>query len=63
MAWDAMLKRTDVTLDPITDPAMYLLIESGMRGGVYMISKRHARANNPPGGNFNPTQPLSYIVD
>ena len=33
MAWDAMLKKTDVVPDLITDPAMYLMIESGMRGG------------------------------
>ena len=42
MAWDAMLKKTDVVLDLIPDPAMSLMIESGMRGGVCMISKRHA---------------------
>ena len=63
MAWDAMLKKTDVVLYLITDPAMYLMIESGMRGGVCMISKRHAQANNPMVGNNDPEQPLSYIVD
>ena len=26
MAWDAMLKKCSVTLDLITDPAMYLMI-------------------------------------
>ena len=42
MAWDAMLKKRDVVLYLITDLAMYLMIESGMRGGVCMKSKRHA---------------------
>ena len=46
MAWDAMLKKTGATLDLITDPAMYQMIESGMRGGVCMISQRYAKANN-----------------
>ena len=63
MAWDAMLKKTGVVLDLITDPAMYLMIESGIRGGVCMISKRHAKANNPMGGNNDPEHALSYIVD
>ena len=63
MAWDAMLKKTGVTLDLITESAMYLMIESGMRGGVCMISKRHAQANNPPVGNFISKQSLSYISD
>ena len=42
MASDAMFKKTGVVLDLITYLAMYLMIESGMRGGVCMISKRHA---------------------
>ena len=42
MAWDAMLKKTDVVMDLITDPAMYLRIEGGMRGDGFMISKRPA---------------------
>ena len=62
-AWDAMLKKTGLVLDLITYLAMYLMIESGMRGGVCMISKRHAQANNPMVGNNDPEQPLSYIVD
>ena len=63
MAWDAMLKKTEVKLDLLTDPAMYLMIESGMRGGVCMISKRHAKANNPAmGALFNPELPTSYIM-
>ena len=63
MAWDAMFKKTDVVLDLITDPAMYLMIESGMRGVVCIISKRHAQANNPMVGNKDPEQPLRNIVD
>ena len=63
MAWDAMLKKTGVTLDLISEPAMYLMIESGMLGGVCVISNRHTQANNPPVGTFNPEQALGFIVD
>ena len=62
MAWDAMLKTTGVELDLISDPAMYLMIESGMRGGVCMISKRHAIANNKyMGALYKPNEPSKYI--
>ena len=63
MAWDAMLKKTGMTLDLITDPAMYLMIEGGMRGGVCMISKRYAKANNKDmGALYNPNLPSKYIL-
>ena len=42
MAWDAMLKKIEVTLDLLTDKSMYQMIEGGMGGGVCMISKRFA---------------------
>ena len=63
MAWDAMLKKTDVLLDLITDRAMDLMIESGMRRGICMISNRHAQANNLMAGNNDPEQPHTYMVD
>ena len=63
MAWDAMLKKTDATLDLITDPSMYQMIEGGMRGGVCMISKRYARANNKSMGKlYDPRIKSSYIT-
>ncbi|UYV69922.1 hypothetical protein LAZ67_7001212 [Cordylochernes scorpioides] len=37
---------TNVSLDLISDPDMYLTCEQ-IRGGVSMISKRYANANNP----------------
>eukprot|EP01047_Picozoa_sp_COSAG01_P085889 COSAG01_NODE_19068_length_1032_cov_11.931404_1_plen_102_part_00 len=46
-AWDAMLKKTGVELELLTDYDMFLLVEQGLRGGIAMISHRHAKANNP----------------
>ena len=46
-AWDAMLKKTGVKLELITDYDHYLMVEQGLRGGIAMISHRHAEANNP----------------
>ena len=62
LAWDAMLKKTKVWLDLIDDIDMYLMIERGIRGGVSMISNKHAKANNPYLPNHDPSQPNTYIM-
>ena len=61
-SWDALLKCTNIELDQITEANMYLFIEKGLRGGISMVSHRHAIANNPQMQNFNPEQPTSYLM-
>ena len=46
LSWDAMLKMTGVELEKISDIEMYLIIEKGLRGGIYYVCKRHSKANN-----------------
>ena len=60
-SWDALLKSTEVSLELITDPDMYLFIEKGLRGGISMVSHRHAIANNPQMENYDPEQPTSFL--
>ena len=64
LSWDAMLKMTGRELELISDPELFKTIDAGIRGGVAMISKRYARANNPLLGatRYNPDEPTSYIV-
>ena len=50
LSWDALLKKTGAELELLTDYGQHLLIEKGMRGGISMVSKRYARANNASGG-------------
>ena len=46
LSWDAMLKKTSIKLEKISDIDKYLFIEKGLRGVVSYIAKRHAKANN-----------------
>ena len=41
-----MLKMTDIKLEKISDIIKYLFIEKGLRGGIFYIAKRYAKANN-----------------
>ena len=55
-AWQACLKMTEVELELLTDPDMYLFIEEGLRGRISMISNRFSKANNPYVPDYDPTQ-------
>jgi hypothetical protein len=59
--WDAMLLKTKVKLDLITDCDMYQFLERGIRGGQSVIFKKYAQANNKYLSNYNPEEPSSYI--
>ena len=61
LAWDAALKISKIELELITDPDMYLMIESGFRGGISTIMKRYAKANNPYVNDFDPEKENIYI--
>ena len=63
LSWDAMLLYTEVRISLMHDPAMFHMVDSGIRGGVAMIVKRYAKANNPEmGEEYKPDERLSYIV-
>ena len=61
-SWDALLKSTEVSLELLTEPDMYLFVEKGLRGGISMVSHRHAAANNQYMQNYDPEQPTSYLL-
>ena len=62
LAWDAMLKHTKVNLELISDPEIFLLLENSIRGGVAMISKRYAKANNPLVDGYDDTKPTTWLL-
>ena len=47
LAWDAALRMSHVDLQLITDVDMYHFVVNSIRGGISMISARHAQANSP----------------
>ena len=53
---------TNVDLELLTDPDMYLFVEEGLRGGISMISNRYSKANNPYVPDYDPTKESSYVV-
>ena len=62
LAWDATLKITKVELELLSDPDMFLMIESGIRGGIATISHRHAKANNEyMGTEFDSAEKSKFI--
>ena len=62
LSWDALLKKTGVELELLTDYDQHLFVEKGMRGGISMVSKRHAKANNPLVDGYDPEKPSSHIL-
>lgn len=50
---DAPLKGTNINPELPSDPDMYKFFESGVCGGLSVITKRYAKANNPVLPDYN----------
>ena len=61
LSWDACLKMTNIELELISDPDMYLFIEKGLRGGLSVISQRKGNANNKYLKNYDKESPSKFI--
>ena len=61
LAWKACLKKTNVELELLTDYDMVLMIEEGIRGGIYHAIQRYAKANNKYMNDYDRTKKSSYI--
>ena len=62
LSWDALLKKTGVELELFTEVEMHTFVERGIRGGISMVSKRYAKANNPLVSGYDESKPNSYIM-
>ena len=62
LSWDAFLKFSKVKLELLTDYEKYLFVESGIRGGISMISHRYSKANNKYMKNYNKNEDDKYFI-
>ncbi len=64
LAYDAMLKMTGVRLELMIDLDMHLFMEAGIRGGVAVITHRHAIAENVKllHANYDPKKSSTFII-
>ena len=61
LAWQGYLKKTNVELELITDYDILLMIEDGIRGGIFHAIKRYAKANNKYMRDYDKNKEPSYI--
>ena len=61
IAWQACLKKTNIELELLTDYDMLLMVEEGIRGGIYHSIHRYAKTNNKYMKNYNNNEESSYI--
>ena len=63
-AWDALFLMTGQEVELITDQDMYMMVEKGLRGGISMVSRRYAKANNSGmgEGKWNPKKQKSFLL-
>lgn len=62
LAWQAALKMTGVCLELLTTPDMYNFFELGCRGGISMISKKYAKANNKYVKGYDSSKPACHLM-
>ena len=60
-SFDACMKMTGVELTLLEDIDMYNFLEMGIRGGIFVISQRHAEANNRYIKDVNDNEKLSVV--
>lgn len=62
LSWDAMLKKTRIELELLTDINMYNFVTRGIRGGIVQCCKRHSVANNKYVSDYDSTKESNYLI-
>ena len=61
LAWQACLKKTEVKLELLFDVDMLLMVEKGIRVGIFHAIYRYAKANNKYMKNYNKDKEESFL--
>ena len=61
LAWQAALKKTKVKLDILTGLDWLLMVEKGIRGGIYHSIYTSAKANNKYMKDYDKNKVLSHL--
>ena len=62
LAWQSCLKKTEVTLELLTDKDMLLLVEKGIRGGMHNALCKYVKANNKYMKNYDKTKESIFLM-
>ena len=57
-----MLKKTGVKLELLTDENMFLMYETGIRGGMCQVTCKYAEANNKYIKNYDKNKESSFLM-
>ena len=61
LAWQACLKKTGVKLELLANFDMLLMVEEGIRGGIYHAVHRYSKANNKYMNKYDEKQEFSFL--
>ena len=60
-AWEAALKKTEVKAELLTDIDMLLMVEKGVRAGIFHAIHQNAKVNNKYKEEYDKNKELSYL--
>ena len=61
LAWEAALKKTEVKAELLTDIDMLLMVEKGVRAGIFHAIHQNAKVNNKYKEEYDKNKELSYL--
>ena len=61
LAWQAVLKKTEVKAELLTVIDMLLMVEKGIRGGICHAKYQYAKANNKSMKDYDKNKESSYL--
>ena len=61
LAWQAALKKTKIKLDLLSDIDLLLMVEKGIRGGIFHSIYQYAKTNNKYMKDYDKNKKWSYL--